>query len=426
MKKNTLLILLLFIFVQVQGQAIDTTRIDKIIKMESMIDSMTALIRKLDNDIQRLKQNMVEGTSDLDQLLALLNENEIENINTDSRSRRKRVDALLKAITQRPGQLRFNGDMTSIIQSVRSDDSLFYVATGSFDIFAHTSFGNNTLLFIDLEAIGGNGPDAFSPTFSPLNGDAGSTQDSDGIDRIHVLEAWVEFTLWKNKIIVTAGKIDLTNYFDVNAVANDETMQFITGAFINSSALAVPSNSPGIRLKSTFFNRLHIQLAFSNYFNSGSDIFSHIFRIGGIGYTFLLESPFEANLRFYSYYHPLAHARGFGLTVDKKILNKYNIFLRYGNNDPKIAKQWGVQKAYSFGCSYIKSVFSRQMTLGVAYGKSVSHEQFLLKNEQTMEFFARMQFNKWTYFTPHVQWVRNAGGSDQDLLIFSVRTHFNF
>ena len=80
---------------------------------------------------------------------------------------------------------------------------------------------------------------------SSLNGDAGSTQSDDGFDRIVVNEAWTEFLFLDDIFTVTAGKIDLTNYFDNNAVANDENSQFITGALINNTAFVVPSNSPG-------------------------------------------------------------------------------------------------------------------------------------------------------------------------------------
>jgi len=172
------------------------------------------------------------------------------------------VDALLKAITQRPGQLRFNGGATTILQHGIQNNNRHSTGVGSFDFYAHTAFGPNALLFFDLEAIGGNGPDDFFPNFAGLNGDAGSTQAQDGADRLTVLEAWTEFTLLNKIFTITAGKIDLTNYFDNNASANDETMQFISGAFVNNAAFAVPANAPGLRLRTTLLNRIHFQLGF--------------------------------------------------------------------------------------------------------------------------------------------------------------------
>jgi len=69
------------------------------------------------------------------------------NVPENQRSRRKRVDALLKAISERPGQLRFNGSAVVSLQSFMENPGKSTSGVGSFDLFAHTSFGRNTLLF---------------------------------------------------------------------------------------------------------------------------------------------------------------------------------------------------------------------------------------------------------------------------------------
>ncbi|MBD3224631.1 MAG: hypothetical protein GF313_07870, partial [Caldithrix sp.] len=168
--------------IPINAQQIDTTRINRIKELESQIDSLRTTINAMVQELQQIKQNMADGKSDVDELITLLNNEDVETVSVESRSRRKRVDALLKAITQRPGQLQFNGGATTILQHSSGTDRRHTTGVGSFDFYAHTAFGANTLLFFDLEAIGGNGPDDFFPTFSGLNGDAGSTQDEDGID----------------------------------------------------------------------------------------------------------------------------------------------------------------------------------------------------------------------------------------------------
>ncbi|GAB4183159.1 MAG: carbohydrate porin [Calditrichia bacterium] len=425
MNKNFILFILLF-FVPAMAQSIDTAKINKVVALESTIDSLRQIIRQMDTELQSIKKNMVEGKSNVDELLALLNDEDVESASVDSRSRRKRVDALLKAITQRPGQLRFNGDMTSLIQTIRSNDSTNYIATGSFDIFAHTSFGENTLLFINMEGIGGNGPDEFYSALVPLNADAGSTQDEDGLDRISLLEAWIEFTLWQKRFVVTAGKIDLTNYFDNNAVANDETMQFISGAFVNNSAFIVPSNSPGFRVRTSLYNRIHFQFAMTNVYNSGRNIFKHLYKSGSVAYTFFPGTSFEANLRVFMYFHPLANGRGTGFSMDKQFKGKYNIFARIGNNDHDLASFSGIKKSYSLGTSVFYSVAGKRITMGLAFGQTYSTDELSLNEEQIIELFLRAQINKWTFLTPHLQWIQSVGGSDADLVILSLRTHFNF
>ncbi|KAA3614590.1 MAG: hypothetical protein DWQ05_14940 [Calditrichaeota bacterium] len=425
MKKNLFLIFL-FITVSLNAQEIDTTQVKYIHELESQIDSLRITLRSLDNELQQIKQNMVEGKSDVDELIALLNDEDVESVSVESRSRRKRVDALLKAITQRPGQLRLNGGTTSIIQSGANDTNRHATGVGSIDIYAHTAFGPNTLLFVDLEAIGGNGPDEFYPNFAGLNGDAGSTQDKENVDRLTVLEAWAEFTMLNKIFTVTAGKIDMTNYFDNNASANDETMQFISGAFVNSTAFAMPGNSPGIRLRTTLNNRIHLQVGMSNIYNSGSDLFENIYKIASLGFTLFPASDFESNFRFYGYRHPLAEdAAGWGLSFDKVAYGVYNVFARFGQNDDKMAAYWGIKSAWSAGTRFVKQITGQTTILGLAFGENKPNAANR-KNEQVLELYARRQLNKWTHISPHFQFVSNANGTSEQLTIFGIRTHFNF
>ena len=416
----------LIISVTLNAQPIDTTQVKNIHKMESQIDSLRKTIRSMDNELQLIKQNMVEGKSDVDELIALLNDEDVESVSVDSRSRRKRVDALLKAITEQPGQLRFNGGTTTILQSGSDDHQRHTTGAGSFDIYAHTAFGPNTLLFFDFEAIGGDGPDEFYPNFAGLNSDAGSTRDKDGVDRLTVLEAWAEFTMLNKIVTVTAGKIDMTNYFDNNASANDETMQFISGAFVNSAAFAVPVNSPGVRLRSTLYNRFHLQAGLASVNNPGCDLLEDIYKIASLGFTLFPASDFESNFRFYTYRNPLADdATGWGISFDKVTFGVYNIFARYGQNDAEMAEYWGLKSAWSIGTRFVKQISGQTTALGLAFGENNPHLKNL-KNEQILEIYARRQFNKWMHLSPHLQIVWNANGSSAQLIIFGIRTHFNF
>ena len=421
-----MLIVIYFVFcVSAIGQNIDTTAVKNLVELDSQIDSLRYIIRTMDNELQNVKHNMVAGKTDIDELIALLNDEEPESVNADSRSRRKRVDVLLQAITQRPGQLRFNGGATAIFQSGLSNEQNRTSATGSFDIYAHTAFGENTLLFFDIEAIGGNGPNDIYSTTHGLNADAGSTQDEDGTDRLTVLEAWAEFSLLNKILTINAGKIDLTNYFDNNASANDETVQFISNVFVNNAAFAVPNNSPGIRLRSTLFNRLYIQMGLVSAYNSGNDIFKNVYKIFGIGYTFLPATDFESNIRFYSYSHPLAENKmGWGLSFDKVLFGAYNIFARFGKNESKLSDFWGIHSSWSTGTRFVTQISGQITVFGIAFGKSQLKSN--LRYENNGEIYARIQLNKWTHLSLHYQKIWNAAGTSEQFDFVGLRTHFNF
>jgi high affinity Mn2+ porin len=93
--------------------------------------------------------------------------------------------------------------------------------------------------------------------------------------------------MFSKQVFITAGKIDLTNHFENNASANDEKMQSVSGAFVNSAAFAVPLPSPGVRVRTTVLRRVYLQLGLANTRNSGSDLFDEIYNVGGIGIKLL-------------------------------------------------------------------------------------------------------------------------------------------
>ena len=210
-----------------QAQTPDSSRTTHIQQLQTKLDSLQI-------EIDRLRENAANpgdsrmDTTQFDAFLAAPVDTSTRINN--QRSRRSRLDALLEDYMQQPGIINFNGNATAILQGSVSEQENIATTTGSFDLFVATNLGAQTLLFIDLEAIGGNGPNENINSFTTLNDDAGSTRTGDGFDRMHVLEAWVEFSAFRDAAKLTAGKIDLTNYFDNNAVANDETAQFISGA----------------------------------------------------------------------------------------------------------------------------------------------------------------------------------------------------
>ncbi|MGF7140705.1 carbohydrate porin [Roseimarinus sediminis] len=395
--------------------------------LQNKLDSMQLELSKLREELDTLKNEVNYSRVEVDDLLSVFKEGDVASASMETRSKRKRVDALLNVISQQPGRLNFNGGATSVFQGLCvNQENWDEHLSGSFDIFAHTSFGKGAILFIDMEAIGGEGPDAAHPTFSGLNDDAGSTRAPDGVDRLTILEAWSEFSIFKGVIVVTAGKIDQTNYFDINAAANDETTQFLSSAFVNNASFAVPSNSAGLRMRTTLLNRYHFQFGLSGIETPGVDNFYKIYKIGSLGWTFMPGSEFEANFRVYAYDYPLEEeAYGGGVSFDKVIFGAYNLFARYGlNNDPMTAF-WGIKYSWSAGASFVRDILGKPFAIGMAYGEQHTGKQEH-STEQIAELYFRAQFNQWIHLSPHVQRVWNANGSADRFLVLGLRTHFNF
>lgn len=412
----------IFAFAQIP----DSINIKDSLSYRRELDSLKAVLDSLNLKLTSIEKRLEKQTP-LDSLLTGFEEiKETSLIPEDQRSRRKQLDALLELISQRPGQLFFNGQANAIIQGNLPKDNQFSTATGSINLFASTSFENNIILFIDLEAIGGNGPDEIANTFTSLNGDAGSTQSDEGFDQVLVNEAWTEFLFLDDIFTVTAGKIDLTNYFDNNAIANDENSQFISSALINNASFAVPSNSPGFRIRTTLLKRFYIQFAMAKAENSGSDIFSSLYKIGGIGFKLFPNSDYTAEFHLFGYMHPSADDKfGLGVSVSQTIAGRFTIFGRYGSNEDQLAEWYSIKNTWSSGAQFNENLIGEPSIIGIAYSSTKLINE-TLKNEKLTELYIRQLINAWISLSAHYQYVWDGMGTENNYSILGLRVNFTF
>src|SRR3989304_2283284 len=97
---------------------------------------------------------------------------------------------------------------TGIFQQILNDgEGRHSSAEGSLDLLFIGKPLTYMTFFVDLEAIGGNGPDEFIGSISGMNEDSAphSFQDSDGVDRVSVREAWLQTELMKKPKRLVAG-----------------------------------------------------------------------------------------------------------------------------------------------------------------------------------------------------------------------------
>ncbi len=427
MKKFLSIVLIASAGMLIKGQ--DSTSVQyQINELKSRVDSLEALLKN--SNLDSLKTSKVnqqlsnKDTSETDDLLSEITAF-FSFTEQDRSSKRKRIDQLLSALRSQPGQITFKGDATSILQW-KTGNNHFAQGSGSFDLFAFVGFGNNTNLFIDIEAIGGNGPNQIINSFSTLNGDAGSLQDNDGRDLLHVLEAWSEFRFFGDLFKVTMGKIDLTNYFDINEGANDETMQFISGPFINSAAFPVPSNSPGMRSLVGIEDLITFQFGLVSQDNSGSDIFNQLFKIIGTELNANFAEGYYGKIHFFAYADGIIKdASGYGISFSGTVANKFKLFGRWNKNNPNYAKGFSIKDFWSIGTEFNSNLFNKNIVVGASLGE-IDPYQLSLNNELVSEAYLRFQFNDWVYMSPHIQFIHNTGGGSSEYLLVSLRTQINF
>ncbi len=424
---NRILLLLISIyFISNQyllSQDIDTTKVNKIIQAEDKIDSLRLIMKNLQSEINRLKINMV-GKSNIDYLVKQFEEEESLNIPEDQKSSHRRLDALLKIINNRPGQIRLNGGAVSVIQTLLNNRKA--TGVGIIDLFTTTSFGKGSLFFINFQAIGGNGLDGEISPILPIDANSGSTQTVEGYDVLQIAEAWANFSLFEENLDVTIGKIDLTNYIDNNNFANDEYSQFLHSGFVNGGNLNFLSQTAGFRMRTTLFDKLFLQFIVSKENNTGKGIFSNLIKAGSFGFKILTSDDFENNFRSYFYLSDLAdNTLGYGISFDQKIYNSLGLFFRWGKNDNKYSVFTNVKNSWSIGGSYQSKLFKNNLKFGFAYGVNYVFDKYL-NNEKVIELFSRYMVNKWVNISFHLQNIRNIGGTVKQNTILSFRTHIYF
>ena len=157
--------------------------------------------------------NDAVAREDLELLSDLKEELRAEMLLVGTRTFQSRYEDLGTRFTAITKNISLSGGMVGVLQgSIGNEPKDQTDAVGRADLVFNFKVGENTIAVIDLEATGGYGIDASVPSFAGLNGVAGSTGD-----RFRFREAWVEHSALNDHLVLTAGKIDLSNYFDSNA-----------------------------------------------------------------------------------------------------------------------------------------------------------------------------------------------------------------
>ncbi|MCK4822363.1 carbohydrate porin, partial [bacterium] len=323
-----------------------------------------------------------------------------------------------------------------------NDDDEVADATYSIDIEIEKTVGENGLAFIHLEAGDGTGLDSDEiTTFSAVNRDAANSAN-----RVEVTEVWYEHTFFDETAVLTAGKIDPTAYLDNNEIANDETSQFLSAAFRNSTALEFPDdNTYGVRLTLVPADWSEVTVGYLDDNANWESVFEDPFLFAQINLkpVFLGEDK-PGNYRVYSWYDDTAHAEwgdtsateenfGFGLSADQKVLDYLTLFGRVGWEDPDVST---VEVAWSCGLQLDGIPWGRDEDyVGAAIGMDIPGDEY--ENSSTtrhgdpeghLELYYNAKINDNLHVSPHYQLVWNPNGQDDDqsINIFSLRGQIDF
>jgi len=220
-------------------------------------------------------------------------------------------------------------------------------ALASADLFFTAGIAQNTLFFADIVGLSGAPPDSEIGTLTLLNGYTARLVEQNSLN---LREAWLRTELFKNRLAFTAGRLDLTNYFDANAFANDESTQFLSDALVNNQMLGLAVNGVGAATEFDAKNGFRLKFGFQQSSPEPTSLGDSLFTLSEVGYTFTPFSLPEGTYRVWfrtDNSEPEVIRKGVGLSFDQKLSPSLGLFARYGQQETDL----GHDRFYSAGFS---------------------------------------------------------------------------
>jgi hypothetical protein len=199
----------------------------------------------------------------------------------------------------------------------------------SADLFFTARIAQYTLFFADVVGLTGPPPDSELPALTLINGYTARLVRQ---NELNVREAWVRTELFGQRLAINAGRLDLTNYFDRNAGANDETSQFISDALVNNPTLGLSTNGAGVAMIFDPKRSVNFKIGFQQSNTDATSLSDSIFSLAEIGY---LATPFSLGEGNYRIWGRMDNSTGrnrtaFGISLDQKLAPMVTLFGRYG------------------------------------------------------------------------------------------------
>lgn len=239
-------------------------------------------------------------------------------------------------------------------------------ALASADLFFTAGIAQNTVFFADIVALSGSPPDAEIPSLTLLNG---YTARLIRQNELNLREVWLRTELFGQRLAVTTGRLDLTNYFDANALSNDESTQFLSDALVNNQMLGLSSNGTGVATEFDPKNGFRLKFGLQQSNTDATNLSDSMYTLSEAGYTFTPFSLPEGTYRLWFRTDNTSDdiRKGVGISVDQKLTNAVGLFGRYGTQD---LDEDGRDHYWSAGIGFQNGfIFNPQDTWGVGYSQ---------------------------------------------------------
>jgi hypothetical protein len=222
------------------------------------------------------------------------------------------------------------------------------------DLFFTANIAQHTMFYADVVGLSGTPPDLEVPSLTLLNGYTARLVRQ---NELNLREAWLRTEVLKQRVALSAGRLDLTNYFDHNAAANDETSQFLSDSLVNNPALGLAVNGSGFAAVIDPKKSLNFKIGFQQSNPNATSLSDSIYSLAEVGYFLnpfgLGEGTYRAWYRVNSTgKDPVGpqHRAGAGLSFDQRLSPTITLFGRFGASQS--AETNDKDKFYSGGLQF--------------------------------------------------------------------------
>ncbi len=264
-------------------------------------------------------------------------------------------------------------DAAIILQNVQQPRGEDKTADGNFyqlastDLYFTAGIAQYTVFFADIVGLSGTPPDNEINGTTLVNGYAARLIKQNDLS---LREAWLMTELWDQRLSLVVGRLDLTNYFDANAAANDETSQFLSDALVNNPALGLSENGAGMAVVYDPKSAFNFRLGYQQSSSTASNLSDSLFLLLEAGYQ---ANPFhmgEGNYRIW--YREDSTGNGssaFGVSLDQRLMAGITLFGRYGSAENTASTKR--DSYYSTGLQFDTGLgFNPEDAFGIGYSRS--------------------------------------------------------
>lgn len=245
---------------------------------------------------------------------------------------------------------------------------------------------------------------------------------NDDLDNLAIVLSGLAWTqsFYNDALVINIGKIQMSDFFDANEVANDETTQFLSTALVNNLTIPFPDDGLGINLWANLSENVYATFGMAD--NNAVGTYSpfktvdegDFFYAAELGYIHTGKHPGNYRLTVWHAQTPADDGNGIAISIDQHLTDNLVVFGRWGMGDEKIGD---FEQFVSAGLG-IESPFGRAGDL-FAVGFAWANPSDITVDEETIvEAFYRYQLNDKMELTPSIQAVINPAASTDSATVY--------